>query len=94
MKVTTDLHAARLFIREAGMSFRSWREQFRALTTVSRLMDGTAIAALASEFGYETAGAFTTMFRRVMGKTPSKYLLDSFGESRTINSSAQSRIAS
>lgn len=65
---------ARLFHREAGMSFRGWREQFRALAAISRLMNGSSITALASEFGYETAGAFTAMFRRVMGMTPSEFL--------------------
>jgi AraC-like DNA-binding protein len=74
---------ARLFLREAGMSFRSWREQFRALTAISQLMNGDAITTLASEFGYETAGAFTAMFRRVMGMTPSQFLSEAFSDSGT-----------
>ncbi len=65
---------ARLFLREAGMSFRSWREQFRAQASVSRLMEGHSVTTLSGEFGYETPGAFTAMFRRVMGVTPSQYL--------------------
>ncbi len=65
---------ARLFLRDAGMSFRSWREQFRAQASVPRLMEGDSVTTLAGEFGYETPGAFTAMFRRVMGTTPSQYL--------------------
>lgn len=78
---------ARLFLRETGMTFRSWREQFRASVAVSRLVNGSSITALASEFGYETAGAFTTMFRRVMGMTPSQFLSESFSGSRSSSSS-------
>jgi AraC-like DNA-binding protein len=66
----------RLFQRETGMSFRNWREQFRALTVLPRLVDGAPISTLAVEFGYETPAAFAAMFKRVMGVTPSQYLTD------------------
>lgn len=64
----------RLFREEAGMSFRRWREQLRALAAISALMEGAPIVAVANDFGYETAGAFTAMFKRVLGVTPSQYL--------------------
>jgi AraC-like DNA-binding protein len=78
---------ARLFFREAGMSFRSWREQFRALTAISQLMNGGSITTLASELGYETGSAFTAMFRRVTGMTPTQFLSESLNEARTSLSS-------
>ena len=67
---------ARLFEREAGMSFRQWREQFRALAAIPRLVNGESVTILASEFGYETPGAFAAMFRRVTGMTPSQYVAE------------------
>ncbi|MFZ0273288.1 MAG: helix-turn-helix transcriptional regulator [Acidobacteriaceae bacterium] len=73
---------ARLFLREADMSFRCWREQFRAVTAISKLMSGDSITTLAAELGYETAGAFTAMFRRVMGMTPSRFMSESLSETR------------
>jgi AraC-like DNA-binding protein/mannose-6-phosphate isomerase-like protein (cupin superfamily) len=72
---------ARLFQRETGMSFRSWREQFRAQASISRLMEGDSVTTLAGELGYETPSAFTAMFRRVMGVTPSRFLADSRAKS-------------
>jgi len=69
---------ARLFEREAGMSFRQWREQFRALAAIPRLVNGEPVTNLATDFGYETPGAFATMFRRVIGMTPSRYLAEAF----------------
>lgn len=77
---------ARLFLREVGMSFRSWREQFRALSALSRLMNGGSITTLASELGYETPSAFTAMFRRVMGMTPSQFLSESLSENKLSSS--------
>lgn len=71
---------SRLFEREAGMSFRQWREQFRALAAVPRLANGESVTILASELGYQTSGAFTAMFRRVTGMTPSQYLSAILGE--------------
>jgi AraC-like DNA-binding protein/quercetin dioxygenase-like cupin family protein len=67
---------ARLFEREGGMTFRQWREQFRALAAIPRLVNGESITILASEFGYETPGAFTAMFRRVIGMPPSQYMAE------------------
>lgn len=64
----------RLFLKEAGMSFRQWRDRFRALAALPRLVEGALITTLALEFGYETPGAFAAMFKRVMGVTPSQYV--------------------
>jgi AraC-like DNA-binding protein len=63
----------RLFLKETNMSFRYWRDQYRALAALPELTNGAAITTLALEFGYETAGAFAAMFRRVMGVTPRQY---------------------
>jgi AraC-like DNA-binding protein len=65
---------ARLFQKETGMSFHHWRDQFRVQASIARLIEGTPVTTLAYEFGYETPSAFTAMFRRVMGMTPSQYL--------------------
>jgi AraC-like DNA-binding protein len=64
----------RLFLKESNMSFRLWRDQFRALSAIPHLIEGVAITELAMEFGYETPGAFAGMFKRVMGSSPSQYL--------------------
>jgi AraC-like DNA-binding protein len=65
---------ARLFARETGMTFRQWREQFRVLAAIPRLRSGDSITRVASDLGYDSPGAFTTMFRRVTGMAPSQIL--------------------
>jgi AraC-like DNA-binding protein/quercetin dioxygenase-like cupin family protein len=65
---------ARLFRSETGMSFTEWRLQVRLLEALARIADGQAIGTVALDLGYETASAFTVMFRRKIGVSPTQYL--------------------
>lgn len=64
---------ARLFQRETGMGFTAWRQQARLAEALTRLSMGRPVALVASDLGYASAAAFTAMFRRALGTTPSKY---------------------
>jgi len=64
----------RLFRRETGMSFGAWRQQARLAEGLTRLAQGEAVARIAGALGYRSASAFTQMFRRALGRTPSAYL--------------------
>lgn len=64
---------ARLFQRETGMGFQAWRQQARLAEALSRLASGRPVALVASDLGYASAAAFTAMFRRALGTTPSRY---------------------
>lgn len=65
----------RLFQAEFGLSFREWRQQMRLLAAIPMLATGVPVTQVASEVGYDTPSAFSLMFRRVMGMTPTQYLL-------------------
>jgi len=65
----------RLFRRETGMSFGAWRQQARLAEGVARLAQGEAVARIAGALGYRSPSAFTQMFRRALGRTPSAYLV-------------------
>jgi AraC-like DNA-binding protein len=71
---TSPRTLARLFMKETSMSFGCWRDQFRALTALPRLVKGVRVTTLAAEFGYETPGAFAAMFKRVIGVAPTQYI--------------------
>jgi len=64
----------RKFRAETGLSFAVWCRQACIFAALPRLAKGESITTLAFDFGYESASAFATMFKRVMGVAPSRYL--------------------
>lgn len=67
---------ARGFLRETGMTFGRWRQQARLLEALSRLAQGQSVTTIALDLGYDSPSAFTSMFRRALGRTPSAYFAD------------------
>ena len=63
----------RLFLKETGMTFHQWRQQARLLVALERLARGERVLDVAVIVGYSSPTAFSTMFRRVLGKTPHEY---------------------
>ncbi|PZU19034.1 MAG: AraC family transcriptional regulator [Shinella sp.] len=64
----------RLFRAETGVSFVTWRQQACLFASLPRLADGEPVTTVALDAGYENIAAFSTMFRRVLGRSPSTYL--------------------
>ena len=64
---------ARLFAAETGMSFRAWRQQLRLLRALELLAAGAPVTRVALDLGYESTSAFSAMFRRALGTTPTRY---------------------
>jgi AraC-like DNA-binding protein len=69
---------ARLFQRETGMGFAAWRQQARLAEALTQLSGGKPVALVAADLGYASPAAFTAMFRKSLGTTPSRY----FGTAR------------
>jgi AraC-like DNA-binding protein len=65
---------ARLFERELNMSFLRWRQHVRLARALSQLSLGFSIKAVAREAGYAHCSAFSSMFHRALGITPSEYV--------------------
>ncbi|MCG8371660.1 MAG: helix-turn-helix transcriptional regulator [Proteobacteria bacterium] len=64
----------RTFRKETDMSFSSWRRHVRLLEATSRLAEGQPVTRVAFDVGYASQSAFTAMFHRVFGTTPTEYL--------------------
>jgi len=60
----------RRFLRETGITFARWKQQARLLESIRRLAEGAPVTTLAVDLGYESPGAFSTMFRRALGMAP------------------------
>ena len=63
----------RLFQQEIGMTFGKWRQQLRLMQGMRLLAEGAKVTHAALESGYSTPSAFTSMFRKALGTTPSSY---------------------
>jgi AraC-like DNA-binding protein len=63
----------RLFRAETKMTFEKWRERLRLLHALRLLAGGESVTNVALELGYGSPSAFTVMFRRAFGTTPSRY---------------------
>lgn len=64
---------ARLFQRELGMSFGTFRSELRLRASLERLAAGESVTTVALSLGYESTSAFIAMFRRHLGQTPTSY---------------------
>ncbi|WP_432725868.1 AraC family transcriptional regulator [Variovorax sp. W6] len=61
----------RFFRAETGMAFGEWRQHACLISALSRLAEGQPVTTVALELGYDSPGAFSTMFRRRLGFSPS-----------------------
>lgn len=64
----------RVFRRETGLGLAVWRQQACLFAALPRLAAGESVTTVAIDLGYDSIAAFTTMFRRILGAPPSRYL--------------------
>jgi AraC-like DNA-binding protein len=67
----------RVFRRETGITFATWRQNVRLMEAMARLATGHSVTTVAFDVGYSSPSAFTAMFRRAFGVPPTQYLHDS-----------------
>jgi AraC-like DNA-binding protein len=65
---------SRFIVRETGMSFGRWRQQFQIALALKRLSSGDPVQSVAFDLGYNSVSAFITMFKKALGEPPGKYL--------------------
>lgn len=63
----------RLFSQETGMTFAQWREQARLLAALKELAAGKKGIEVALNCGYSSQSAFSAMFKRHFGVSPSAF---------------------
>ena len=67
---TSEKTLMRLFDRETGLSFRSWRQRMRLLSSLRVLEEGGSVTLAALSCGYESTSAFIAAFKKMFGFTP------------------------
>ncbi len=63
----------RLFATETGMPPSRWLRHARILHSISRLAAGEKVSSVAFDMGYASSSAFSYMFRRTLGRSPSDF---------------------
>lgn len=71
---TSSRTLARLFVEETNLTFGHWREHLRIVCAVDRLTRGQSITETALELGYQSASSFSTLFTRLLGEPPRRYM--------------------
>lgn len=64
---------SRHFQRQTALTFGEWVRRARLMEALVRLAQGHSVLRVALDLGYGSHSAFTAMFRRVMGVSPSDY---------------------
>jgi AraC-like DNA-binding protein len=72
----------RVFRKEIGIDFESWRRQVRLTKAVELLFSGYSIKEVAHKIGYSQSSSFVELFRRTFGTTPKAWIsaLESLGQ--------------
>jgi AraC-like DNA-binding protein len=63
----------RMFRRETGLTFMTWRQQACLVAALPRLAARESVTSIAIDLGYDNPAAFTSMFKRSLGSSPRTY---------------------
>lgn len=64
---------SRIFIKDTGMNYQSWRQQWRLLKAMEMLSDGLSLSDVAQGLEFVSDSAFIVFFRQHTGTTPARY---------------------
>ncbi|MFZ6767110.1 AraC family transcriptional regulator [Undibacterium sp. Di26W] len=64
---------SRLFEQQLDMSFTAWRQQMRLSKASPLITSGLPLSQVAAELGYASQSAFSAMFKKTFGESPSSF---------------------
>lgn len=65
---------SRLFIKDTGFSFRTWKQRARICASLDLLANGIPVKQVAYQLGFSCPATFVAAFRAIVGKTPGHFL--------------------
>lgn len=65
---------SRIFIRETGLTYQQWRQQWRFLKSIELLSERNNISSIANTLGFASDSAFVYFFKNMSGVTPRTYI--------------------
>ena len=64
----------RIFRKEVGFDFESWRRQVRLMKAIGLLVSGSSVKEAAYSVGYQQPSAFVALFRTTFAATPKAWI--------------------
>ena len=64
----------RIFLRETGLGYQQWRQQWRLMRAMELLATGRSLSYCAFESGFASDSAFIAFFKTMTGSTPGHWL--------------------
>ena len=64
----------RIFLRETGLSYRQWRQQWRLLKSIELLTKYPMLTPVTQALGFSSDSAFIAFFRKMTGHAPKQYM--------------------
>lgn len=65
---------SRLFVKDTGFSYRTWRQRARICASLDLLANGIPIKQVAFQLGFSCPAAFTAAFRSILDSTPRDFI--------------------
>ena len=72
----SERNLSRRFSEETGSSINRWRRQMHVIKALPLLAQGLSVQQIADQLGYDSAGAFVTMFRKSTGTPPRRFIAE------------------
>lgn len=63
----------RIFIKETGLNYQSWRQQWRLFRAIELLSEHKSMIEISLILGFSNDSAFSTFFKNMTGLSPTKY---------------------
>lgn len=64
---------ARVFQKDVGVGFVQWRQQIRIMHAAIMIAQGHPLSLVSAELGYASQSAFSAMFKKAFGQSPSDF---------------------
>ncbi len=71
---TSGRTISRLFPKETGLTFKTWRQRARIVLAIDRMSADRSIASVAASLGFASTAAFSFAFRQVTRMSPADFL--------------------
>ncbi|MGF1717780.1 helix-turn-helix transcriptional regulator [Photobacterium chitinilyticum] len=72
----SDKTIGRIFLRETGLNYQTWRQQWRLIRAMELLAKKHSVSSVAQKLDFASSSAFIAFFQQHTNQTPGRFLHD------------------